>query len=185
MKKLLILAIAGLVFGCTSTDNKNSEVKYEAKSNKVKTASSVKKVEKKLEPTSSSAVIRSIKAKHIFDQKTIVSTLEKVFDESGKVVYETPLITWSGPKPAISLPGGNYQILIGCWANGGNAYNYQRIKVHIENEKDYTVFCLQETGKVFLGLKGVVGLYGFYSETSQLEVNQNKIQAKINSIGKN
>lgn len=98
------------------------------------------------------------------------------------MVYETPLITWNGPKPIISLPAGNYQVLIGCWANGGNVYNYHRIKAKIENEKDYTFFCLKKTGKVFLGLNGVVGLYAFYSETSQLEVNQKKYQADVDSI---
>jgi hypothetical protein len=180
MKKLLILVIAAVLFGCASTDNKSPEVK----SNKVKATSSVKKAEKILAPTSSTAIIRSIKAKHIFDQTTVISTLEKAFDESGKVVYETPLITWNGPKPVISLPAGNYEVLVGCWANGGNVYNYHRIKAHIENEKDYTFFCLQQTGKVFLGLNGVVGLYAFYSETPQLEVNQKKYQAEIDSISK-
>ena len=183
MKKIFILAIAAALFGCASTDTKNPETKQETKSDKVKATSSAKKTEK-LAPTSSTAILRSIKAKHIFDQTTVVSTLEKAFDESGKAVYETPLITWNGPKPVISLPAGNYQVLVGCWANGGNVYNYHRIKVQIENEKDSTFFCLQKTGKIFLGLKGVVGLYAFYSETSQLEANQKKYQSEIDSISK-
>jgi hypothetical protein len=179
MKEILILTIAAVLFGCTPTNTKKLEAKNE---NTVKATSSSKKPENILAPTSSTAIIRTIKAKHMFDRKTVVSTLEKVFDESGKTIYETPLITWNGPKPAISLPAGKYEILVGCWENGAKLYNYHRIKADIEKEKDYTFFCLKQTGRVLLGLKGVVGLYAFYSETPQLEVSQKKYQTEIDSI---
>lgn len=184
MRTILILVSISLLFGCASTDNTNGESKYENKANTSKVVPSPAKVEKALAPTPNTAIIRSIKAKHIFDQTTVVSTLEKAFDEQGKIVYETPLITWNGPKPVISLPAGQYVVLIGCWANGGSLYNYHKIKANFESEKDYTFFCLQQTGKMFLGFNGIIGLHGFYSETSQLESAQKKYQAEIDSVNK-
>jgi len=179
MEKISILVIAALLFGCSSTDGTNSEVKGKIKSNNIKTSHSAKKNKEILVPTSNTAIIRSVNPKYVIGQTSIASTLEKVFNENGETVYETPLITWSGPKPIVSLPGGDYKVQIGCWANGRNLYNYQIIKAHIENEKDYTFFCLQKIGKGSWGMQGVVGLYGFYTETPELESNQKKYQSEI------
>lgn len=184
MNRLLATAIIFLLFGCSSTDNKNEGDKHEIKSHRVEAKRTSKKMEKFTVPTPSSAVVKSLGIRHIFDQTTVASTLEKIFDDRGKVVYKRPPITWNGAKQAVSLPGGTYMISIGCWANGGHAYNYHKMKVNLENEKDYTFFCLEETGKSFLGIVGVVALYGFYSETSQLEVSQKTYQSEIDKVSK-
>jgi len=182
MKIILILTIASILFGCTSTDNGTPEVKRKIESSKAVSTDSNKKSKSTISPTSSTAAIRSIRTKHVFDKETIVSIIQKAFDESGKIVYAAPSITWNGPPKDISLPAGNYQVLIQCWENSSRVYNFHRVQAHIENGKDYTFFCLKETGKVFLGLKGVVGLYAFYSETSQLEISQKKYQSEIDKF---
>jgi hypothetical protein len=171
VKLIISLLISILCVSCASNQVKTGEDEMHKKKTKNVRAIPV-------DITSpDKGIIRSVQRKHLFDIETITSSLLKAINSQNELAYEKSALT--GPKEVLVLNPDSYDVLIGCHDNMAKVYNYHNLRIELEKGNDYTIFCLKETGKNFLGLKTVVALYPFVTKTENLVESMKKNQEFI------
>lgn len=178
-----ILVIALFLVGCSSTpeSHEGSAERQDAESVDRQEQTKTDDVADELKHTAISpgkARINSVDQIDIFADYIITSSINKILDSRKKEIYKPSIMV--GAKSKIELEPDEYAIQFRCQYT--NFYNYNWVKVKLEANEDYVIYCLGETNKkgVF-GTTKVANFFPFVSKTKDLVKDKAENQKIIDS----